>query len=275
MTFRADLHSHSTCSDGSATPQELVRLAKQNGLSGLSITDHDTISAYETAIPEAKALGILLGTGVEFSSMHDGKNVHILGYDYSLSSSAIREFCIKHQMRRRERNRKILDKLARLNMFIKEEELGESRTVGRPHIAQAMVKKGYVSTFKEAFNLYLADDKRCYDPGVSFSVEETLEVIHQAEGKAFLAHPHLMDDGRKIKELLKLKFDGIECHYSKCHPSKEKRWLKVAKERGLLISGGSDFHGEVKPQIPLGCSWVDEETFYRIFTSLKHVQKNY
>lgn len=266
MTFRADLHTHTTCSDGSATPKELVAMAKEAGLSGLSITDHDTIDAYETALPEAKALGLILGTGVEFSSMHQGTNVHILGYDYSLDSGAIREFCLKHQNRRKERNRKILDKLAKLNMFIREDELGASQTVGRPHIAQAMVKKGYVSSFKEAFNLYLADDKRCYDPGVSFTVEETLEVIHTAEGKAFLAHPHLMEDGRKVKEILKLKFDGIECHYSKCHPDKEKRWLKVAKEKGLLISGGSDYHGDVKPQIPLGCSWVDEATFYSIFT---------
>jgi predicted metal-dependent phosphoesterase TrpH len=265
MSFRADLHCHTTCSDGSLTPQELVALAKESGLSGLSVTDHDTIDAYETLIPEARRLGILLGAGVEFSCEFKGKSVHILGYDFRLDSPEIRAFCERHQKRREERNRAILAKLSRIGLVIGEQELPSAGTVGRPHIAHLMVKKGYVSSFKEAFQLYLGEGKRCYDEGVTFSAQEGVDVIHQGGGKAFVAHPHLLSDGGFIRELLTLPFDGIECHYARCSPEKERRWLKIAKEKGLLISGGSDFHGALKEHIPLGSSWVDEECFHKIF----------
>jgi predicted metal-dependent phosphoesterase TrpH len=262
--FRADLHSHTNCSDGTFTPVELVEHAVAIGLKGLSITDHDTVEAYETAIPKAKELGLFLGTGVEFSSSYKNVNVHILGYNYRVDSLEIAAFCKRHHERRTERNRAILEKLIRLKMPIQESEL-KGRTIGRPHIAQLMVQKGYVKTIKEAFNYYLGDNKSCYVSNAPFSVEETVDIIHQAGGKAFIAHPHLMNDGKLVKELLQFSLDGIECYYSRCPLEKEKRWIKVAQDKGLLISGGSDFHGALKPDIPLGCSWVDEATFRRIF----------
>jgi len=155
-------------------------------------------------------------------------------------------------------------------MAISEDELfaaGE-KTLGRPHIAHLMVKKGYVASIKDAFNRFIGDGKPCYDPGEGISVQETVDIIHQANGKAFVAHPHLLEHARKIKELLKYPFDGIECHYAKFPPDQEKRWIQMAKERGWLISGGSDFHGPSKDYIQLGCSWVDEETFCKIFQKL-------
>lgn len=264
MTFRADLHAHTTCSDGTLTPVELVEHAVAIGLKGLSITDHDTITAYETAIPKAKELGLLLGTGVEFSSSYKNINVHILGYNYRSDSPEIAAFCQRHQERRIKRNRAILEKLAHLNMPIEEMEL-KGKTIGRPHIAQLMIQKGYVRSIKEAFNHYLGDNKCCYVANSPFSVEETVSILHQAGGKAFIAHPHLMSDGRFVKELLQFSLDGIECYYSRCHLEREKRWIKIAQDKGLLISGGSDFHGALKPDIPLGCSWVDEATFRQIF----------
>lgn len=262
-SFRADLHTHSTCSDGSCSPVELVELAHAQGLQGLSITDHDSIDAYATAIPRARELGIELCTGVEFSCIFQGQNVHILGYNYDLSNSEIHSFCARHQERRLHRNRAILDKLARQSMPISEEEL-KGNTIGRPHIAQLMVKKGYIRSIKDAFAHYLGDHKLCYVPSSSFSVEETIGLLHQAGGKVFLAHPHMLIRGQLARQLLKLPFDGIECYYSRCHANQEKRWVDMAQERGLLISGGSDFHGSIKPDIPLGCSWVDEATFRKI-----------
>jgi hypothetical protein len=131
-----------------------------------------------------------------------------------------------------------------------------------------MVKKGYVSSIKEAFMLYLGEGKLCYDPGEAFSIEETIALIHTAKGKAFLAHPHLLIGGAWIRGLLELPFDGIECYYARSTPDKNKRWLKIAKEKGWLISGGSDFHGAMKPYISLGISWVDEENFHKIFQHL-------
>jgi predicted metal-dependent phosphoesterase TrpH len=267
MMFRADLHCHTTFSDGTMTPEELLRLAKEYGLSGISITDHDTIEAYTVAPAIAKQLGLLLGNGVEFSSLFQGLSIHILGYDFDLSSPAIHNLCDRHQLRRRARNKTILDKLSRLSMPIAEEELlaiGE-RTLGRPHIAQLMIKKGYVSTIKEAFNLYIGDGRPCFEAGEGIASGETISIIHQGGGKAFVAHPHLLEHANKIKELLKLPFDGIECHYAKFPADQEKRWIRIAKEKGWMISGGSDFHGSVKDYIQLGCSWVDKESFHKIF----------
>lgn len=267
--FRADLHCHTNFSDGTLSPIELLDLAKKLELSGLAITDHDTIDAYASAVPAAKERGILLGTGIEFSCMHKEMSVHLLGYDFLLDSSELREFCQKHQSRRADRNRQILAKLSRLGFHIREEELGnQKRTIGRPHIAQLMVEKGYVGSIKEAFISYLGEGKCCYAPGASFSVKETIELIHRAKGKAFLAHPHMLEGAKKIRDLLSLPFDGIECHYAKFPPEKERKWIDLAKEKKLLISGGSDFHGAIKDYIPLGCSWVDEATFHTIFQHL-------
>lgn len=269
MDFRADLHCHTSCSDGSMSPEEVVRHAIEVGLAGLSITDHDTVDAYPLAIPIARELGLALGTGVEFSSIYEGKSVHILGYDFKLDHPQIQAFCQMHLERRRSRSQKILEKLARqgisLNLDELEISMGEGHPIGRPHIALALLQKGIVTSIQDAFNRYLGDGRPCYDPGEPITCDETIDVIHEAGGKAFLAHPHLMKDSNFIDRLLQKSFDGIECYYSKCNPQQEKRWVKVAMKRNLLISGGSDFHGVIKPGIPLGCSWVNREIFDQIF----------
>lgn len=267
--FRADLHCHSNCSDGSMTPKELISHAKEVGLRGLSITDHDSIHAYETAISAAKQEGIALGTGVEFSSVHEGVSVHVLGYDYDLHNIEIQAFCLRHIERRKHRNQKILEKLAKRGIAISMDELEtnipEGHPVGRPHIALTMMQKGFVRSIQEAFLHYLGDGKPCYDPGDPMSTEETIEVIHHAGGKAFIAHPHLLRNGRFVEKLLQKPFDGIECYYAKCPSELEQKWVRLAQQKNLLISGGSDFHGAIKPNIPLGCSWVNQETFESIF----------
>ncbi|MES2121498.1 MAG: PHP domain-containing protein [Chlamydiota bacterium] len=265
--FRADLHCHTSKSDGSLTPSKLLTLAKEIGLSGICITDHDTIDAYAEAIPVAKELGLILGAGVEFSCSLNGLSIHVLGYDFDLNSPAVISLCSKHHTRRIERLRRILERLNRLSFTILEEELQQfsTQSIGRPHIAQLMVTKGYVKSIREAFLRYLGDGMPCYEPGETVTVADTLDIIHQANGKAFIAHPHLIKQTIPIKELLKLPFDGIECYYAKFSQGQERKWVKIAKERGLLISGGSDFHGDAKDFIPLGCSWVDEETFHKIF----------
>jgi 3',5'-nucleoside bisphosphate phosphatase len=265
--FRADLHCHTTASDGTYSPLEIIALAQREGLQGLSITDHDTIEAYREALPAAKEANILLGTGVEFSCHLLGTSIHVLGYDYPPNSASIHDFSRLHRKRRTHRNRAILKKLSLLRMPLDEEELAQMGTmIGRPHIAQLMIKKGYVKTLKEAFDLYLGDGERCYDAGEPFSIPETIDLIHQVGGKAFLAHPHLIEKRKTIDQLLTLNFDGIECYYAHCPPGQEKRWLKIAREKKWLISGGSDFHGAIKPHIPLGRSWVDEASFRAIFS---------
>lgn len=268
--FRADLHCHTTCSDGTTSPHEIIHMALENGLSGLSITDHDTIDAYDEALPLAKKMGIEMISGVEFSSMQDEVSVHILAYSFPLNSPVIKDFCLKHKLRRTNRNREILKRLAAHGMPLSEEEVlavitdcppNAQCTVGRPHIAQAMLKKGYIHSIQEAFNKYLGEDKSCYTPGESFTTQDTIDIIHQAKGLAVIAHPHLINHAKTLKKLLEMNFDGIECYYARFTEESEARWLKIAKHRNWLITGGSDFHGTIKPNIPLGASWVAEEPF--------------
>jgi 3',5'-nucleoside bisphosphate phosphatase len=264
VEFRADLHCHTLFSDGTMTPKELIQHAKEMGLSGLSITDHDSIGAYPEALDIARDEGILLGTGVEFSSVHHGMSVHVLGYDFDLECSDLLALCRRHLDRRRERNQKILEKLAAYGMSIELEEKG--LPLGRPHIALALVEKGYAKSVQDAFIRWIGDRKPCFHPGAPITTQETLLAIHQAGGKAFLAHPHIMRNPKRVQALLDaIPFDGIEGYYSKCSSDQEGRWIGYAKKKGLLISGGSDFHGAVKPGIPLGCSWVNKETFDQIF----------
>lgn len=268
--FRADLHCHSTCSDGSLTPEELILLAKEKGLSALSITDHDTIGAYQTEFLRfAETQEILVCPGVEFSSSFKSKSIHVLGYAFPIPNPIIEKFCLEHYQRRKRRNLNILEKLRRFRMPIEEQELSNFNipVVGRPHIAKLMVEKGYVKDVKEAFQKYIGDNKPCYDPGPAFSVEQTISILHEGGGKAFIAHPHLIKYKNVIKYLLSLPFDGIECYYARFSPAQEKKWLDIAKEKNLMISGGSDFHGSFKPGIELGSSWVDEETFQIIMKS--------
>lgn len=268
MDFKADLHCHSTCSDGQLSSFELLKLAHSLGLKGLAITDHDTIEAYTPELfDEAKSLGILICTGVEFSCQFNDVNIHVLGYNFDITSKRLNDLCIRHQHRRKHRNAKILKKLAANGMPIDEEELSsklKTNVIGRPHIAYLMIEKGYVSSIREAFNLYIGDGKSCFDPGESFSIDETLEILHEAKGKGFIAHPHLIKRRKIVRELLKKPFDGLECYYALFRAHDNEKWLDIANRQNWLISGGSDFHGALKPYIPLGASWVDESTFAKI-----------
>ncbi len=265
LEFRADLHCHTICSDGSDHPQVLLRLAKQMGLQGLSITDHDTMDAYTPElIADAENLNVRLLTGIEVSSELDDIAVHILGYGYDLADTDFKDFLVQMQHRRTERNRAILHKLAQRKMPISEEELkafATERTIGRPHIAQLMVKKGYVQTTREAFERFLRERGLCYAPGIKYQPREVIDQIHKAKGKAVLAHPHFYKKGAFLRKLLDLPFDGLECYYALLAKELELPWIKIAKERNLIVTGGSDYHGALKPHLPLGCSWVNLHTF--------------
>ena len=137
----------------------------------------------------------------------------------------------------------------------------EKCTVGRPHIAQVLVKKGYVNNVAEAFLKYIGEEKPCYVRGETFSVEETISVIRDAKGVAIIAHPHLIKDSGIVLKLLEMGFDGLEGYYAMFPLKQQERWIKIAKNKKWLITGGSDFHGAVKPMIPLGCSWIGEDSF--------------
>jgi 3',5'-nucleoside bisphosphate phosphatase len=263
-SFRADLHCHTTCSDGTLTPTEVVELAAEVGLQGLSITDHDTVAAYGEAMPVAEKLGIALVSGIELSALHEGASVHILGYAFDLESRPLLELCARCVEWRGERNRAILEKLREAGYPVEDEELPDQQVVGRPHIAQALVAKGLISTINEAFRELIGDGCPCYVEGEHVGVEEAIDVIHAAGGLAVIAHPHLIRNQRIVDRLLQMPFDGLEGRYGTMPPWKERRWVRMGEERGWIVTGGSDFHGAVKPHIELGCSWVRDQTFNRL-----------
>ncbi len=262
--FKADLHCHSTFSDGSLSPLQLVQLALDRGLKGLSITDHDTVAAYPEVLSQARQLGLTMIPGVEFSAVHQNVSVHLLGYSYLPDNPVIKSFCEAHSRRRQERNTAILERLAAMGMPLEMSELANGiaqGSIGRPHIAGAMVRKGYVGSMGEAFKKFLREGGLCYAAGPRFTVEETIHTIRAAGGLAVIAHPHLIPEEKIVQDLLKMDFDGIEVHYAYFPLDKCIRWRDAATQKGWIATGGSDFHGDAKPNISLGSSWVNEETF--------------
>ncbi|MFV0339079.1 MAG: PHP domain-containing protein [Parachlamydiaceae bacterium] len=269
MTFRADLHCHSTCSDGSLTPNELVDLAIKKGLQGLSITDHDAFDAYPEVLNYATQNGLKMVTGVEFSASLNGKSVHILGYGFDPQNKELKAFSGRHRDRRIARNRELLEKLLKEGIPLDENELyasASSRMIGRPHIALLMVKHGFVKDVRTAFKKYLGDGAKCYVPGPQFTIEETLDHLRRAGGKPVLAHPHLYDGKKFVKKILDKGFWGMECNYGSLTIPQNAPWHSLAAELGLHKTAGSDYHGPYKTNAELGASFVSEEVFTLLST---------
>jgi len=252
-----DLHCHSTCSDGTKSPSELLHLAKAAGLTGLSITDHDTLDAYTPALfQEAEALGLRLLVGIECSSEFKGESVHILGYRLDLHSSATQEFLTALSTARNKRNRLLVERLKRAGIdcsgvFV------EDKSMGRVHLAKWLIKQGYTSSIREGFDRYLREEL-----GSFLTSLQVIEAIRLAGGKAILAHPHIV---KHAGSLLQLPFDGLECHYARATHKQNKPWIKVARAKGWIITGGSDYHGTNTPHLSLGGTWVDGETCAALF----------
>jgi len=273
--FRADLHCHSLYSDGTDSPEKILLLAKEQKLSGISITDHDTLNAYTPDLQTlAEELDLYLLPGVEISSTFVGKTVHVLAYGKKLLCDSFRCFLKEIQVDREARNRNILEKLNQIGFEISENDLLEvskkhanykGKTIGRPHIAQVMIEKGFVASIQEAFNKYLGDSGKCFAGGMKHHPKDVIDKIHAAGGYAIVAHPHFYKRRNFVDALLNLPFDGIECYYSRLASFYEKKWIDIAKKKNKLITGGSDFHGSIKPHIILGCSWVNKETFFSLY----------
>lgn len=260
---KADCHCHTVFSDGTLTPIALLDLAKEKQLTGLSITDHDTVDAYPIALPYAKELGITLVPGIEISATYQNTSIHVLGYAFDLSNSALRIFCEKLQEQRETRNHKILAKLAHINLPVTMDEIQErfpGGTIGRPHIAKLMVEKGYVKTMQKAFQRFLGEKQRCYVGGMTITVPEAIGVIHDAGGFAVLAHPHGLRP-KMLEALCEMPFDGLEVYYGHLSLKQEQPILSIAVRKNWLITGGSDFHGEKKSFHGLGCSFTPADTF--------------
>lgn len=264
--FRADLHCHSTCSDGSKTPEELVRLAVEIGLQGLSITDHDSVAAYATALPLAAKLNLPMITGVEFSTQHKGTDVHLLAYAFPTAHEKISVICARHKQRRQDRCRQIMALLGKRGIDLSDdkplaEALESGPAVGRPHVAAALIRRGIVKSTEAAFQQYLGEGRSCFVSTNQITTEETIATIHEAGGLAVLAHPQLVKDARVLHQIFAMPLDGIEAYYARFGFERAREWVELAVKKDWIITGGSDFHGAAKPQIPLGASWVPESTF--------------
>ncbi|MDA8233472.1 MAG: PHP domain-containing protein [Clostridia bacterium] len=257
-----DLHVHTTASDGTLTPGELVALAREKGLRAVAITDHDTVDGVGEALEAGSRLGIEVIPGVEISVDHKGGEMHILGYYFNPQSPYLLEQLNLLQEYRNQRNPKMVDRLNQLGLKVTLEELeGEAggKVIGRPHLASLMVKKGYVRTKQEAFDRYLATGKPAYFKKEKLTPAEGIELVTKAGGLAVLAHPKYLKEAAQPQQLAELLEElkgfglkGIEAYYSAHKPKETACYLELAGKLGLVVTGGSDFHGANKPEINLG-----------------------
>ena len=255
-----DLHSHTNESDGSCSPAQLIEEAVRGGVDVLGITDHDTFAGYDSASAAARDAGVELVCGIEISTKLNGRSVHLLAYFPSNGGpSEIRAWVTDMQASRRERNVRLAARLRELGFDITLEE-AEARgrgMTGRPHFAQIMVEKGYVANYRQAFDEYLDESAKGYvyrhEPQLAHAVEQ----IRKAGGVASLAHPGRVpgDVAELLPGLCQAGLNAIEAYHSDHTPRETEMYLGLAERHGLLVTGGSDFHGDMKPGVKLGTGY--------------------
>ncbi|MCM8774904.1 MAG: PHP domain-containing protein [Candidatus Omnitrophica bacterium] len=281
---RVDLHLHTTHSDGSYAPAELIRYCKLKHLDCVAVTDHDTMSSFGECQEEAHTQGIELVPGVEISAQFAPGTLHVLGYFVSSEHHELKYVLEDVQRARRERNPKIVQKLNEAGIEITlaeviqetygQTEIPPGKQLGRPHFANVLVTKGVVRDQEEAFCKYLAKGKSAYVDKRRVRKEEAIRLIHEAGGVASLAHPVQMrlsaeDLEKEVDYLVNCGLQGIEV-YSSCHrPEDIKLYLKLAKRFRLVATGGSDFHGANKPDVEIGCMGKGVHLGYEVIEALK------
>jgi predicted metal-dependent phosphoesterase TrpH len=261
-----DLHIHSTASDGSFTPAEILDHAQKLNLAAIAITDHDSIDGSRQALRIGIPPSFNFLTGVEISAAHPpffpgSGSFHILGYDIHLDNRDLNQALSKLQDARKNRNPAILKRLNKLGFQISLEEVnqevGEGQ-LGRPHIAYAMVKKGFVASIDEAFDKYLGTSGPAYVDKYRIECEHAINIIRAAGGVPVLAHPALLniENNQKLdallQNLMKIGLAGIEVYYPGHSPQQIRQYTELAGKYGLLMTGGTDFHGTITPQIKMG-----------------------
>lgn len=276
-TRKIDLHVHSTFSDGTYTPEQLVDLAFEAGLSAIAITDHDTTDGVPAAIRAAKERDIEIIAGVELSCEYNQKEVHMLGFCLDHTNPLLNEHLQNFQQSRNMRNQKMVTLLAAEGFDITYEKLladNPDCVITRANIARYLVEHGCVKDMNSVFSKYLGDDCRCFVPRHKISPTQAIKLIHQAGGIAFLAHPLLyrmstVSLHNMVSELASEGLDGIEAIYATYQPGDERNMKNLAKEYQLLISGGSDFHGANKPFIRIGAGMGHLFVPYEVLVNLK------
>ena len=262
--FDLDLHLHSTASDGTLSPSELINKCAQNGLKVVALTDHDTLNGIGEATKQAEALGTIeVVPGIEVSCNWNGTEVHILGLFTRADDARLSEYCSRARKNRLSRSKKIVERLQQIGIEIKFEkviELAGNAVIGRPHIAKALVDAGYVKYPKEAFDLYLGSSHSSYFPSSTISPIEAIDLLVESKALPVLAHPmrSKVKSGRNpisnlselISELKPRGLEGIEVYYGDYTDSQISRLSLIAKESDLIECGGSDFHNSGNPGEP-------------------------
>ncbi|MFO7860433.1 MAG: PHP domain-containing protein [Desulfosalsimonas sp.] len=279
---KIDLHIHSNASDGSLAPAQILSQAAVCGLAAISITDHDTVAGVKTALQIKLSQGPAFISGVEISAefppgFNASGSMHLLGYGFDPYNQPLAELLEKQQQSRARRNPRILEKLADLGIDIHMADIAaEARKneIARPHIAAHMVKNGYAASIDDAFDRFLAKGQPAYVDRFRIKPEEAIFHIHQSGGVAVLAHPGLLvfELGGELEKLVAglaaMGLDGLEAYYSSHSPRQTAAFEAIAEKYDLLLTGGSDFHGDINPEIRMGKGAGDLHVPYEIFVRL-------
>ena len=274
---RIDLHTHSLCSDGAQKPADVVRTAYDAGLSAIALSDHDSIEGVQEAMDAGKALGIEVIPAVELSAQSDTE-LHILGYFIDIHNKKLNDTMAYALQVRDQRQEETCRKLNEQGFDITMDELREEAhgnpVLCRAHFAQIMVRKGYAESVKDAFSRYLSVGCYAYSNRQALTAQEAVSLIREAGGIAVAAHLHLIkkpdDELREyLKSLIPYGLDGVEGYYSDYTPDMEQRYRAMAKELGLVISGGTDYHGANKPHLSIGKGRGELEIPYSVLDGLR------
>ncbi len=256
-----DLHLHSTASDGSYPAETVVAMAEGNGVRILALTDHDSLDGIPAAEERARRSGIRVIPGVELSVSEIGIDVHLLAYGFDPRDKSLVAAIGRYRDSRWERARKMLARLKGLGIRIaleEVEEIAHGGALGRPHVAEALMQGGHVETFQEAFQRYLGHHAPAYVAKQTVALEEAVSVVREAGGVTVLAHPGTLNRDHLIADWARRGLDGIEVWHSKHSAGDVARYRGIAKEHSLLMTGGSDYHGERTPDVSIGGVLVPE-----------------
>ena len=270
---RVDLHLHTTASDGRCTPAELVARAAAAGVTIMAATDHDTTAGLAEVRAHAERRGILSIPGIEITAVADGRDVHMLGYFFDPGDAALAQFLAAQRATRVARIGAIAERLAALGMpvdigpLLAEAARQTGKSIGRPKIARAMIDAGYVADIREAFDKWLARGCPAFIERAGASPEEVVAIVHRAGGLASLAHPGRTGIDDRIPQLCDAGLDVIEVYHSDHDAAAVDRYGRLARGLGVLVSGGSDFHGDPAHGFEPGQSTLPDSEWERLYAA--------